>query len=202
MGGRQHDLQRLQQKRQGHHQGRHPDPALGRLPLGPRAQPRPRDQLRLVRGGRQLRQQHLGGRDLQRWPKGRHARRPLLLTAPIMPRQVTGPDRKRSPTLHPRRAAPRITGAVAASLITAAAVAGATTAGAPAAANTTASVTPCVAWTGGEQPPDPGGTLENHTLRGVAVLSPCNAWAVGNYGGGGQALITHWDGASWTAVPS
>jgi alkylated DNA repair dioxygenase AlkB len=35
----------------------------------------------------------------------------------------------------------------------------------------------------------------------VAVLSPCNAWAVGNYSPG-QTLITHWDGASWTAVPS
>jgi hypothetical protein len=35
----------------------------------------------------------------------------------------------------------------------------------------------------------------------VAVLSPCNAWAVGNYDPG-QTLITHWDGASWTAVPS
>src|SRR5499427_8325731 len=111
------------------------------------------------------------------------------------------PDRRRSPTMQPRRSVPRITGAVAASLITAAAVAGVTTAGAPAAANPTASVTPCVAWTGGEQPPDPGGADENHTLRGVAVLSPCNAWAVGNYGSG-QALITHWDGASWTAVPS
>jgi len=100
-----------------------------------------------------------------------------------------------------RRSVPRITGAVAASLITAAAVAGVTTAGTPAAAIPTASVTPCFAWTGGEQPPDPGGDNQNSTLRGVAVLSPCNTWAVGNYSPG-QTLITHWDGASWTAVPS
>src|SRR5947207_13393586 len=103
--------------------------------------------------------------------------------------------------MQPRRSVPRITGAVAASLITAAAVAGISTAGAPAAASPAAAVTPWVAWTGGEQPHDAGGTLENHTLRGVAVLSRCNAWAVGNYSPG-QTLITHWDGASWTAVPS
>ena len=103
--------------------------------------------------------------------------------------------------MQPRRSVPRITGAVAASLITVAAVAGVTTAGAPAAAIPAAGVTPCFAWTGGEQPPDPGGDNQNHTLRGVAVLSPCNAWAVGNYSPG-QTLITRWDGASWTAVPS
>ena len=100
-----------------------------------------------------------------------------------------------------RRSVPRITGAVAASLITAAAVAGVTTAGAPAAAIPTASVTPCFAWTGGEQPPDPGGNGVSGTLWGVAVLSPCNAWAVGYYEPG-QTQIMHWDGASWTQMPS
>jgi hypothetical protein len=35
----------------------------------------------------------------------------------------------------------------------------------------------------------------------VAVLSPCDAWAVGDYDPG-QTLIVHWDGASWTQVPS
>jgi len=101
----------------------------------------------------------------------------------------------------PRRSVPRLTGAVAASLITAAAVAGVATAGAPAAAFTAAVVTPCVAWTGGSQPPDPGGDSEQNHLGSVAVLSPCNAWAVG-YADPGQTLITHWDGAGWTQWPS
>jgi hypothetical protein len=35
----------------------------------------------------------------------------------------------------------------------------------------------------------------------VAVLSPCNAWAVGSFAPE-QTLIVHWDGASWTQVPS
>ena len=100
-----------------------------------------------------------------------------------------------------RRSVPRITGAVGVSLITAAAVAGVTTAGAPAAAVPAAAAAPCVAWTGGDQPPDPGGDSHNNILRGVAVLSACNAWAVGYYGTN-QTLITHWDGAAWTQVPS
>jgi hypothetical protein len=103
--------------------------------------------------------------------------------------------------MRPRRSVPRITGAVAASLITAAAIAGVTTAGAPAAAIPAAGVAPCVAWTGGEQPPDPGGDSGNNDLWGVAVLSPCNAWAVGYYLSG-QTQIMHWDGASWTQMPS
>jgi len=51
----------------------------------------------------------------------------------------------------------------------------------------------------GEQPPDPGGTGRNNTLSSVAVLSPCNAWAVGSYDPE-QTLIVHWDGASWAQV--
>jgi hypothetical protein len=57
------------------------------------------------------------------------------------------------------------------------------------------------AWTSGQQPPDPGGTTHNNALRGVAVLSPCNAWAVGEYDPE-QTLIVHCDGKSWTRVPS
>ena len=102
--------------------------------------------------------------------------------------------------MQPRRPI-QLVGAVAASLITAAAVAGIAPAGAPAATITAAGVAPCVAWTGGEQPPDPGGSVNNNSLWGVAVLSPCNAWAVGDYDPG-QTLIVHWDGASWTQVPS
>ena len=103
--------------------------------------------------------------------------------------------------MQPRRPIQRLAWAVAVSSITAAAVAGFATAGAPAATIPAAGVAPCVAWTGGEQPPDPGGSVNNNTLWGVAVLSPCNAWAVGDYDPG-QTLIVHWDGASWTQVPS
>src|SRR5690348_5636407 len=108
---------------------------------------------------------------------------------------------ERSLTMRPRRSVPRLTGAVAASVITAAAVAGVSMAGAPAAAFTAAVVTPCVAWTGGSQPPDTGGDSEQNHLGSVAVLSPCNAWAV-DYADPGQTLITHWDGAGWTQWPS
>jgi hypothetical protein len=102
--------------------------------------------------------------------------------------------------MRPRRPI-QLVGAVAASLITAAALAGIAPAGAPAATIPAAGVAPCVAWTGGEQAPDPGGSVNNNSLWGVAVLSPCNAWAVGDYDPG-QTLVVHWDGASWTQVPS
>lgn len=49
----------------------------------------------------------------------------------------------------------------------------------------------CVAWTG-FQPPAPG-----PRLAGVAAISACNAWAVGENG-----MIEHWNGASWMVVPS
>jgi hypothetical protein len=103
--------------------------------------------------------------------------------------------------MQPRRPIQRLAWAVAVSSITAAAVAGFATAGAPAATIPAAGVAPCVAWTGGEQPSDPGGSVNNNSIWGVAVLSPCNAWAVGDYDPG-QTLVVHWDGASWTQVPS
>ena len=56
---------------------------------------------------------------------------------------------------------------------------------------------------GGPTPPSPG-TAYNE-FKGVTVLSPCDAWAVGfdqNSGGLDQTLIEHWDGAAWTVVPS
>jgi hypothetical protein len=51
------------------------------------------------------------------------------------------------------------------------------------------------------QPLSPGFTND---LNDVAVLSPCNAWAVGFSGDGshGKTLAEHWDGAAWTVVPS
>jgi hypothetical protein len=64
-----------------------------------------------------------------------------------------------------------------------------------------AAAVPCEAWTG-VPPPSPGATA-NHLL-GTAVLSPCDAWVVGQSVGGGvtSTLTEHWDGATWTVVPS
>ena len=45
----------------------------------------------------------------------------------------------------------------------------------------------------------------DNTLLGVAALSPTDAWAVGEAAdpdGGRRPLIEHWDGDSWTVVPS
>jgi hypothetical protein len=50
---------------------------------------------------------------------------------------------------------------------------------------------------------DPG-TNEN-LLYGVVAVSPDDAWAVGqqtNNSGPDQALVEHWNGASWSAVPT
>jgi hypothetical protein len=68
----------------------------------------------------------------------------------------------------------------------------------------TAAASNCVSWTG-VQPPNPG-AFDNR-LFGVAALSSCDAWAVGNYFNDvmenfGQTLIEHWNGSSWTHVPS
>src|SRR6266704_1238679 len=66
----------------------------------------------------------------------------------------------------------------------------------------TAHAADCQGWTFG-QPPSPG--TQDNELNGVAVLSACDAWAVGttrNSGGASQTLIEHWDGSSWTGVPS
>jgi hypothetical protein len=64
-----------------------------------------------------------------------------------------------------------------------------------------ASASSCAAWTG-VQPPNPGTSFNE--LTGVAVLSSCNAWAVGDYssGSGTQTLIVHWNGAVWKQVAS
>jgi hypothetical protein len=64
-----------------------------------------------------------------------------------------------------------------------------------------ASSTGCQSWVT-EQPPSPGS--RDSRLRGVAVLSSCDAWAVGSQIGSGasRTLIEHWDGAAWSVVAS
>ena len=64
-----------------------------------------------------------------------------------------------------------------------------------------ASSSACVSWTG-LQPPNPGSA--GNYLSGVAVVSRCDAWAVGAYSNGttNQTLIVHWNGAGWQQQPS
>lgn len=65
-----------------------------------------------------------------------------------------------------------------------------------------ASARACRNWTGG-QPPSPGTT--SNELRGVAVLSACDAWAVGDDAGGNgvrQTLTERWNGSAWTVMRS
>jgi erythromycin esterase-like protein len=59
----------------------------------------------------------------------------------------------------------------------------------------------CQNWTG-TQPPNPGG--RSNTLDSVAIESACDAWAVGfQLGSGIDATLTeHWNGSTWTVVPS
>src|SRR5215471_19043040 len=57
-----------------------------------------------------------------------------------------------------------------------------------------ASASTCVNWTG-SQPPNPSSVRNG--LQGVAVLSSCNAWAVGDYNGTArQTLVEHWNGTA------
>jgi hypothetical protein len=52
--------------------------------------------------------------------------------------------------------------------------------------------------------PDPGGSMKDNFLAGVATTSAKNAWAVGSYftKSGEDTLITHWNGKTWSLVPS
>jgi len=57
--------------------------------------------------------------------------------------------------------------------------------------------------------PDPGGTSDTSfsTLIGVSAASAADVWAVGDYGSRQPSapvdtLIEHWNGTSWSAVPS
>jgi hypothetical protein len=52
--------------------------------------------------------------------------------------------------------------------------------------------------------PSPG-TLGLNSLYGVAATSANDVWAVGSYTNSGefaQTLVVHWDGTSWTVIPS
>jgi hypothetical protein len=76
----------------------------------------------------------------------------------------------------------------------------------PAGAATTAPAAvppPCVSMTG-TQPPGPGSAV--NFLTGVAVVSPCSAWAVGASASDGAAdfepLTEHYDGQAWSQVPA
>ena len=106
---------------------------------------------------------------------------------------------------HPRAPAGHPARALTVSLLLAGAVTGIGTAAAPAgaaAAPAGAAAATCHAWTGAP-PPSPG--TGDNTLNSVAVLSPCDAWAVGfdqDSGGFDQTLTEHWDGSAWTVVPS
>ena len=95
---------------------------------------------------------------------------------------------------HLRGPAGRLAGALTIALMLAGAVTGSGPAG--------ASVATCGSWTGA-QPPSPGSV--DNLLEGVAVLTPCDAWAVGSDTGSSglsQTLAEHWDGSAWTVVPS
>jgi hypothetical protein len=51
--------------------------------------------------------------------------------------------------------------------------------------------------------PSPGSDI--NSLNGVAVVSSCQAWAVGDYlntKGPGHTLAEHWNGTVWQQVPS
>jgi hypothetical protein len=55
--------------------------------------------------------------------------------------------------------------------------------------------------------PDGGGVVHDNFLYGVGGSSGTNVWAVGEYGGGTSingflTLIEHWNGTSWSQVPS
>jgi len=64
-----------------------------------------------------------------------------------------------------------------------------------------ASAASCENWTGVPPPsPGTGGTV----LDGVAMVSACDAWAVGfdSSGSPNQTLTEHWNGSAWAVVPS
>jgi hypothetical protein len=65
----------------------------------------------------------------------------------------------------------------------------------------TASASTCVSWTG-SGPANP--SAAGDSLTGVAVLTPCDVWAVGYQQAGvaSQTLAEHWNGQAWTTASS
>jgi len=56
-----------------------------------------------------------------------------------------------------------------------------------------------------KQVPSPSPGSNTNSLTGVAVVSSCQAWAVGDYlntSGPSHTLAEHWNGTAWTQVPS
>ena len=101
-----------------------------------------------------------------------------------------------------RGPAGRLARALVIALLLAGTVTGIRPNAAPASVSAAAPAAPCRAWSG-PQPPSPG--TEDNNLNGVAVLSPCDAWAVGfdlDSGGMDQTLTEHWNGSTWTVVSS
>jgi hypothetical protein len=72
---------------------------------------------------------------------------------------------------------------------------------APSGAGTPTPIPTCVVAT---VVPSPNVSTGYHRLRGVAAVSPNEAWAVGEYEDAGDTLllIEHWDGSQWTVVPN
>jgi hypothetical protein len=64
-----------------------------------------------------------------------------------------------------------------------------------------ATASTCVSWTGAG-PANP--SADGDALSGVAVLTPCDVWAVGYQQAGvsSQTLAEHWNGQTWTTAPS
>src|SRR5207249_8670863 len=54
------------------------------------------------------------------------------------------------------------------------------------------------------KPLSPNPSPTENQLDGVCALSSTDVWAVGNYADGSteKTLVLHWDGTSWTQVPS
>jgi hypothetical protein len=142
-------------------------------------------------------------------PPGQRSRRGQgIWPGSLQPGQGTGPGLPAWPgpgaaaalVRMPRRAG-RFLGAAAALLIACALAGPVHAATLPRAVTPAAQAAACQAWVGG-QPPSPGPS--DNILNGVAVLSPCNAWTVGEQVNGNTTatLIEHWNGASWSVVPS
>ena len=48
--------------------------------------------------------------------------------------------------------------------------------------------------------PNPGNS--GNYLYGATAISPTDVWAVGGYNFNGRTLTEHWDGTSWSVIPS